>query len=168
MITLALPFSVFISLFSRLRRGRRDLRLCLRLRLCDGYSGPERRNNGDSRNLQILLHGRIPEGGKNDQMVQTGKAVDTGTKYGRVCFRNPLMEPEELFKARRCEVPVLHLLQILFAIVDHEAVVGGKELDRECDPVCQGFPVVIHDCLLYKLGKAALRCIRPINTVTGL
>ena len=101
-------------------------------------------------------------------MVQTGKAVDTGTKYGRVCFRNPLMEPEELFKARRCEVPVLHLLQILFAIVDHEAVVGGKELDRECDPVCQGFPVVIHDCLLYKLGKAALRCIRPINTVTGL
>ena len=148
-----------------MRRGW-DLRLCLRL--CDGYSGPERRNNGDCCDIQIVFCSSISGRGEGNQMPKAGVTVDTGTEHGRVCFRNPLMEPEGLLKEWACEVSVLYHLQILFAIVDHEAVVGGKELDRECDPVCQGFPVVIHDCLLYKLGKAALRCIRPINTVTGL
>ena len=66
-------------------------------------------------------------------MFKAGVPVDTGAKQGRVCVRNPLMEPEGLLKEWACEVSVLYLLQILFAIVDHEAVVGGKELDRECD-----------------------------------
>ena len=82
-------------------------------------------------------------------MVQAGIAENAGSKHGRVCFCNTLMEAECLLKERACEVFILHHLQIFFTVVDGKTVVGREDLDRKNDSVGQSLPVIVDDGLLY-------------------